>query len=129
VVDVACHPGVCVYCKILGVKMKMKMKMKTYKVEVDSYDTIRWYNEAGQCHREDDLPAVEYADGTKVWYKNGKQHREDGPAIEFADGSKVWCINGQRLSETKFNARNNAVEVTVSQIEKILGHKVKIVKG
>ena len=38
-------------------------------------------------HREDG-PAVEYADGSKEWYLNGKLHREDGPACEYADGSK-----------------------------------------
>jgi hypothetical protein len=103
--------------------------MKTYKVTVDSQGTIRWYNEAGLLHREDDLPAVEYATGTKQWYKNGKRHREDGPACEYPDGTKCWFINGEQCTETEFNAMSNAVEVTVSQIEKILGHKVKIVKG
>ena len=36
-----------------------------------------------------------YADGTKYWFQNGKQHRLDGPAVEFADGSKYWCQNGK----------------------------------
>jgi hypothetical protein len=125
--------------------------MKTYKVTVGSYGDIRWYNEAGQRHREDgpaiehvngtkewfkndqlhreDGPAIEYANGSKVWFINDKQHREDGPAVEHADGTKYWFINDKRLTETKFNARNNAVEVTIEEIEKILGHKVKIVKG
>lgn len=32
-------------------------------------------------------------DGTKIWYKNGKRHREDGPAIEAADGTRMWLQN------------------------------------
>ena len=36
-------------------------------------------------HREDG-PAIEYANGNKHWYLNGKLHREDGPAIENANG-------------------------------------------
>jgi hypothetical protein len=26
---------------------------------------------------------------------NGKWHREDGPAIEFADGTKYWYLDGK----------------------------------
>ena len=72
--------------------------MKTYKVTVDSNGTIRWRNENGQLHREDG-PAVEYTDGTKVWYLNDQLHREDGPAVEYADGTKSWYLNGQRHRE------------------------------
>ena len=37
--------------------------------------------------------------GTKVWYLNGKRHREDGPAIEYANGDKYWYLNGKRHRE------------------------------
>ena len=53
-----------------------------------------WWKD-GKLHR-DDGPAVEWADGSKVWYKNGKRHRDDGPAIERADGSKQWWKDGKR---------------------------------
>ena len=39
----------------------------TYKVVVDKYGNKFWYNQQGQLHREGDKPAVERADGTKVW--------------------------------------------------------------
>ena len=45
-------------------------------------------------HREDG-PAIEYVNGGKEWYLNGKLHREDGPAIEYADGNKQWQLNGK----------------------------------
>ena len=32
--------------------------------------------------------------GTKIYYKNGNDHREDGPAIEYYDGSTEYRING-----------------------------------
>ena len=101
--------------------------MKTYKVTVDNDNTIRWYNEEGLYHREDgpaiewgdgtklwylngelhreDGPAKEWADGDKSWWINGELHREDGPAIEWADGQKAWFINGQPLTEEEFNKR------------------------
>ena len=44
-------------------------------------------------HRKDG-PAIEYANGTKEWWKEGVRHREDGPAIEYADGIKEWYKEG-----------------------------------
>lgn len=57
-----------------------------------------WYKN-GQKHRDNDLPAVEYAERTKCWkwwYKDGQRHRDnDLPAAEFPDGTKEWYRNGQ----------------------------------
>jgi len=69
--------------------------MTKYIVTVDSSGDRRWYNEFDQLHRTDG-PAVEYADGTKIWYQNDKRHRTDGPAAEYADGTKRWYLNGKR---------------------------------
>jgi hypothetical protein len=45
----------------------------------------------GKLHRNNDLPAIEYAHGGKHWYVNGKSHRDNGlPAIENTAG-KFWC--------------------------------------
>lgn len=102
--------------------------MKTYKVTKNEYGTICWYNEEDQLHREDG-PAYELADGTKKWWLNGKLHREDGPAIEWANGIKSWYLNGQRLTEEEFlNKTQSTKELTVAQLEEILGYKVKVVK-
>ena len=49
-------------------------------------------------HREDG-PAIEYADGYKAWFLNGKRHREDGAAIEDSDGYKAWWLNDVRHRE------------------------------
>ena len=37
-------------------------------------------------------------DGTKYWSLNDKFHREDGPAIEWTDGEKEWWFNGKEVS-------------------------------
>ncbi len=88
-----------------------------------------WYLN-DQRHREDG-PAIERADGYKEWYLNGKRHCEDGPAIERANGNKEWYLNGKELTEKDHKTRTSpkAIELTVMEIEKILGHPVKIVKG
>ena len=67
--------------------------MIEYTVKVDEQGTRIWYLN-GKRHREDG-PAVEKADGTKFWYKNGEYHRLDGPAIERVDGYKEWYQNDQ----------------------------------
>jgi hypothetical protein len=38
--------------------------------------------------------------GTTIIYRNskGQYHRTDGPAVEFADGSKAYYIDGKRLT-------------------------------
>ena len=126
--------------------------MKTYKVTVDEDGIICWYNEDGQLHREDG-PAIEWADGDKFWHINGQLHREDGPAVEWAngdkswwindqlhreggpaveraDGDKAWYLNGQPLTEEEFNRRTQpAKELTVAQLERELGYKIKVIKG
>jgi hypothetical protein len=53
-----------------------------------------WVNSEWELHREDG-PAIEYVDGSKEWWVNGKLHREDGPAIEYVDGSKEWWKKGR----------------------------------
>ena len=68
--------------------------MTNPKIDLDG--TKRWYNSNGKRHRDNDLPACEYPDGTKFWYKNGKRHRDnDLPACEYPDGSKFWYKNGK----------------------------------
>jgi hypothetical protein len=100
--------------------------MITYTVKVNA-DTTRWYLN-GQYHRTDG-PAIEYAWGPKYWYLNGQLHREDGPAIEYPDGSKWWYLNDNELTETEFNERMNlAKELTVAEIESLLGYTIKVVK-
>ncbi len=71
------------------------------KIIVDAAGTKRHYNSKDELHREDG-PAIEYADGSKSWWINGKLHRENGPAIEFSSGGKHWYINDRHLTEEQF---------------------------
>lgn len=86
-----------------------------------------WYLN-GKLHREDG-PATEYADGDKEWYLNGKRHREDGPAVEYTDGYKEWRLNGEKLTEEEFNDRMNPVtELTLDDIAEKFGVSVEQLK-
>jgi hypothetical protein len=65
-----------------------------YRIVVNpATGTRRYYNHANQLHREDG-PAIEYSDGAKCWYRNGKLHREDGPAVIYHNGTRKWLLNG-----------------------------------
>ena len=61
--------------------------------EYSSYSngTVLYFKD-DKLHREDG-PAIEYANGSKCWFINDKRHREDGPAIELANGNKHWYTN------------------------------------
>jgi hypothetical protein len=50
-------------------------------------------DESKVLHRVDG-PAVEYADGTKYWFVDGKRHRIGGPAREYPGGAKYWYVDG-----------------------------------
>jgi hypothetical protein len=67
--------------------------MKTYTVKINDSGNRVWYLN-GKLHREDG-PAIEYPNGDKWWYLNGKYHRTDGPAVEYANVYKAWWINGE----------------------------------
>ena len=122
-----------------------------YRIEVDSYGNRFYYSSNGEFHRIDgpaikqangtkgwfqngqrhrtDGPAIEYADGDKRWFQNGQRHRIDGPAVVYANGSKAWYINDNAMSEAEFLAATQpTVEMTVADIEKLVGKRVKIIK-
>ena len=55
-----------------------------------------WRNAAGKLHRDDDLPAIVYADGTKMWYQDGVLTRVNGgPSIEYPGGARCWYKDGE----------------------------------
>jgi hypothetical protein len=106
--------------------------MQTYKVTVDKDKTIRWFNDKGELHRLDgrlDGPAVEYADGSKEWYVDGKLHRLDGPAIEYTDGHKAWYVNGEDMTEKEFNEYIKPKPSCEGKVVEVDGAKYKLVKA
>jgi hypothetical protein len=76
--------------------------------ELDLFDELKYrivrddkgafyYNSANQYHRDYDLPAVTWSDGTREWWLNGVPHRDnDLPAFLYADGTQYWYVNGVR---------------------------------
>ena len=91
-------------------------------------DGTKEWRQHGQVHRVDG-PAIEWCNGSLEWWRHDQLHRIDGPAIIFEDGDKYWYINGVRMTEAEFlAATQQVVEMTVADVEKLLGKRVKIIK-
>ena len=78
----------------------------TVKVEYEFYDdgSVRskfWKNEKGYFHREDG-PAIEYANGRRQWFNDGKFHREDGPVIAWESGSCSYYLNNEPYTKKEY---------------------------
>ena len=43
-----------------------------------------------------------YANGTKYWHQKNRLHCEHGPAIEYANGSKAWYLDGKKLTKEEW---------------------------
>ena len=74
--------------------MTEQSKEMTYEVKVSRDGEKRWLLN-GVLHREDG-PAIEFIDGSKCWYRDGKPHRDCGlPACEWAYSGREWWVNGK----------------------------------
>ena len=79
--------------------------LKCKSIKTDIYGDTYHYNKNDQLHRENDLPAIVYANGDKYWYKNDQYHREnDLPAIVLANGNKYWYKNDRLHRENDLPA-------------------------
>ncbi|RTK96779.1 MAG: hypothetical protein EKK64_03060 [Neisseriaceae bacterium] len=66
-----------------------------YKITTSYSKETRCYT-GDLLHSFSDLPAVEYANGTKEWYHLGTLHRYQSPAIIYSNGDKEWWWVGQK---------------------------------
>ena len=69
--------------------------MEEQYINTNTNGTKYYYKDKAKTilHRLDG-PAIEWPEGNKAWFVNGKLHRLDGPAAEYANGHKEWWVNG-----------------------------------
>lgn len=83
-----------------------KIYTKTLTGMIEAPDGTRRYFKNGAYGRENDLPSVEYPDGSRCWYcenpKRGSigqraslEHREGGPAVIRANGDAFYYLLGK----------------------------------
>ena len=66
--------------------------------------------------------------GTKQWYQDDKRHRIDGPAIEWFDGSKIWYLDGKCLTQAQWlEAVKPKVTSCAGKVVEVDGVKYKLV--
>ena len=68
------------------------------QMTVSPFGNKIWRNKPNRLHRRNG-PAVEYANGDKAWYIDGKRHRKTGPAVESINGNKEWWVNDHKHRE------------------------------
>lgn len=79
-----------------------------------------WFKD-GKRHRDGDLPAVQ-SDKTLTWYKNGVIHREgDLPAKVFLNSSKIPWILGAVSEEWYMNGERHREGNMPAVIDNLLG--------
>jgi len=61
---------------------------------VDRFGNRVWVNSEDERHRLDGA-AVEWCNGDKEYWVNGKRHRLNGPAIEYKNGERYWYKEGK----------------------------------
>ena len=65
-------------------------------------EKYKFWRKNDQYHRLGGLPAVEYDNGSKLYYENGLSHRINGPAIEHISGYKEYCLFGKSYTEEEY---------------------------
>ena len=59
-----------------------------------------WKDSDGKLHRDGDLPAQVWANGTQYWYQHGKMHRDgDLPAAIYSNGTMTWFEHGEKTGD------------------------------
>ena len=80
-----------------------------------------WYIN-GVRHRDNDLPAIEFANEYKAWYVNGLSHRDNGmPAVIDMFGELHWYENGIRIDSyyPNFGCVADTIETRQDALERL----------
>jgi len=95
--------------------------METQYIKKDNGHTYYYADKEMTVLHRLGSPAIEHADGSKMWWVKGKRHRIDGPAEEYADGYKEWWVEGKFLTEADFKMLHELKEITLEQIAEKFG--------
>jgi hypothetical protein len=86
-------------------------------IEIIHLDRIEYRLDSctGPLHNENDMPAIRYNNGSKLWYAFGKLHREHAPAaisVFFTGTSEEWYKEGlkHRIGYPSFKSSDGAEE-------------------
>lgn len=76
--------------------MSTEKKSETWNQKYEDGTQI-WYKGIKK-HRERE-PAVIHSTGTKMWFKDNELHNENGPALIYPDGAKEYYLHNCSMNE------------------------------
>lgn len=95
----------------IGEAEKQALELKQEKQEwfakggrIEQQDGNIIWKFMGDCHRDNDKPALIRANGDQEWWYIGKRHRDNGPAVVYANGDKEWWQNDRLHRENDLPA-------------------------
>jgi hypothetical protein len=85
-----------------------------FVLQIDDEGNKEWYSSKTSLLSRLDGPAIERANGDRLWYLDGMLHRLDGPAVEI-DGKNFWFIN-----DKKIKCKNNDDFLRIIKLKNLL---------
>ena len=99
---------------------------QVYEVTVSDTRKIE-FRQNGKLHRLDG-PAVQFVGGCSYW-ENGELHRLDGPALIQGIIIRYYIKGVHYTSKEAYDfAIQPTKELTIQEIEDLLGYKIKVIK-
>lgn len=71
-------------------------------LKINTNEGVHYYNSNGRRHRDNDQPAIIFANGSRYWYEDGELHRDNKPAIIRVDGYQAWYKGGKVIDANKW---------------------------
>ena len=85
---------------------------------INDEGTKMWYK-GDKLHREDG-PAKVYLNGYMYWYFEDELHNLNGPAIICPDGHIEWYVHGRRIIPSRYNRVKNPDKCKYPQLVKAM---------
>jgi hypothetical protein len=63
---------------------------------------------------------MDWANGHKEWWVNGKRHRMDGPAVEWANGDKEWYFRNKKVSKRQMKTQVSKLQLKILLLSRVV---------
>jgi hypothetical protein len=84
--------------EIISIKEIQQDKIQLTEIITEKNNIFYFFQ--GMLNSFNDKPSIIWNEGTKMWFKLGKLHRESKPAIEWNYGEEEYFIEGKFLKKS-----------------------------
>ena len=78
----------------------MKSRINKLEYTYNLRYKIEYYYKNKKRHRDGDLPAAIFKSGTRIWYKDGLEHRDNNKPTMISDGKMYWYKDDMYIKDT-----------------------------